>query len=51
LPPIEQQKRLAEVVKTGIAAVELVREAVTQEIEVIDALLGVLLRRAFSGEL
>jgi len=51
LPSIEQQRRVVDVVKTGIGAGELLRKAVSQEIEGIGALPGALLRRAFSGEL
>jgi len=51
LPPLEQQRRVVDVVKTEIGAGELLRNAVGQEIEVISALQGALLRRAFSGEL
>jgi len=51
LPTIEQQRRVMDGLKTAIGGGELLRKAVSQEIEVIGALPEVLLRRAFSGEL
>ena len=51
LPPVEQQRRVVDVAETGIGAGEIVRKAVSQEIEALGALPGALLRRAFSGEL
>lgn len=51
LPPIEEQQRIAAVLREKMAAVEKARTAAEAELQAINALPAALLRRAFAGEL
>ena len=49
LPPLAEQRRIAEILKEQMAAVEKARAAAA-ELEAINVLPAALLRRAFAGE-
>jgi restriction endonuclease S subunit len=51
LPSIAEQQRIAAELKEQMASVEKASESAEEELQTINALLVVLLRRAFSGEL
>jgi type I restriction enzyme S subunit len=51
LPPLNEQRRIAGVLREQIAAVEKARAAAEEELNTIKALPAALLRRAFNGEL
>jgi type I restriction enzyme S subunit len=50
-PPLEEQRRLADMLHEQMVAVENVRAAAEEELQTINALPAALLRRAFSGEI
>jgi type I restriction enzyme S subunit len=51
VPAIEEQKRLAEVLRSRISATESVALSAEQQLNLIDATPACLLRAAFSGQL
>jgi len=51
LPPVAEQKRIAELLNEQMAAVEKAKKATREGIAAIDAIPSALLRRAFSGAL
>lgn len=51
LPPLDEQKRIAGVLREQMAAVEKARAAAEEELQAINALPAALLRRAFNGEI
>ena len=51
LPPLDEQERIAGVLRGQMAAVEKARTAAEEELQTINALPAALLRRAFNGEL
>ena len=51
LPPLEDQRRIAGVLREQMAAVEKARAAAEEESATINSLPAALLRRAFAGEL
>lgn len=51
LPPFDEQKRIAAILNENMATVERARAAAVAQLDAINALPAVLLRRAFSGEL
>ena len=50
LPPLSEQRRISEVFREQMAAVEKARAAAEEELQAINALPAALLRRAFNGE-
>jgi type I restriction enzyme S subunit len=51
LPPLSEQKRIAAILNEQMEAVEKARKATEAQLEAINKLPAVLLRRAFNGEL
>ncbi len=51
LPPLSEQKRISGILKEQIPSVERLRKALEGQLEAINKLPAVILRRAFSGEL
>lgn len=51
LPPLDEQRRIAAVLREQMAMVEKARVAVEEELQTINALPAALLRRAFNGEI
>ena len=51
LPPVSEQRQIADALDRELLAAEKISEAVEQNVSTVDALPAVLLRRAFSGEL
>ena len=51
LPPLDEQRRIAAILKEQIATVDKARAAAEEELNTINALPVALLRRAFSGEI
>ena len=51
LPPLDEQRRIAGVLREQMAVVETVRSAAEEELNTINALPAALLRRAFNGEI
>ena len=51
LPPLAEQKRIAEILKEQMAATEQLRRALAEQLETINKLPAALLREAFSGRL
>ena len=50
IPPLEEQKKIAAILKEQMAAIEKARETAEAELNTIYAIPTALLRRAFSGE-
>ncbi|HRW85370.1 MAG TPA: restriction endonuclease subunit S [Bacteroidales bacterium] len=51
LPPLNEQKRIAAILKEQMAAVDKARKAAEEELKTINALPAAILRKAFNGEL
>jgi type I restriction enzyme, S subunit len=51
LPPLPEQRRIAEILREQVATAEKARAAAEEELKTINALPAALLRRAFNGEL
>jgi len=51
LPPLEEQRRIAGVLREQMAAVEKARSSAEEELKTINALPAALLRRAFNGDI
>ncbi len=51
LPPLNEQQRIAGLLRERMAAIETVRAAAEAELEAINGLSGSSLHRAFPGEL
>jgi type I restriction enzyme S subunit len=51
LPPLAEQKRIAEILKEQMAATEQLRRALAEQLETINKLPAALLREAFTGGL
>jgi type I restriction enzyme S subunit len=49
VPPLPEQRRIAQIVMDQLAALERARKAAEQELSAIDALPAAILRQAFSG--
>jgi len=50
LPPLSEQKRIAEILNEQMAAVERARAAAETQLDAIDKLPAAFLRRAFHGQ-